>query len=61
MKDVIHGQFLIGVQLVRIKFSFSLTGCRTKAKQPILSDYLHMNGSGENRWIHASSHDTNRR
>ena len=48
-QEMIHGKCLIGLQLVRIqKFSFSLTGCRIKAKERYLSYYLpFFNGEEE--------------
>ena len=41
---MIQDQFLGGVQLVSIQFSFSLTGCITKAKEPNLSYYIPIAG-----------------
>ena len=42
-QDVTQGQFLSGVQLVLLQFSFSETDCLTKAKELSLPDYLCIN------------------
>ena len=45
-----QGQFLNREKLVWIQFSFSETGCRSKAKEPSVLYYLPVAG-GKNRWI----------
>ena len=51
-----QGQFLSGGKTdLNSAFSFSQTGCLTKAEESSLSNYLLIASEERNRWIHAFS------
>ena len=53
-QDVTHGQFFKRNKAdLNSEFSFSETGCLTKAKELSLSYYLPIGVWEKNRWIHA--------
>ena len=51
-KDVTQGQFLSGIMLVWIWFSFSLTGCLIKPKEHSLANYLPITGCRADGFMH---------